>query len=82
MIFKQLRDGFLKITRLLMLRNVMCLGNDTQNETFISKDLVMKNGKEQKILGVTVDNKLNCKSYNMEPYKKRALLLYNHIRAL
>ena len=48
----------------------MCLGNDTQNETFISKDLVMKNSKEQKILGVTVDNKLNCKSYIMEPYKK------------
>ena len=69
-ILKKLRDGFLKITKLLMLRNVMCLGNDTQNETFISKDLVMKKSKEQKILGVTVDNKLNCKSYIMEPYKK------------
>ena len=36
----------------------MCLGKDTVNETFISK-----NSKEQNILGATIDNKLNCKSH-------------------
>ena len=29
----------------------MCLGKDTENETFIFKRLVMKNRKEQKIIG-------------------------------
>ena len=37
-----------------------CLGKDTTNETFIFKDLVMKNSKEQKILGFTLVNKPNC----------------------
>ena len=41
----------------------MCLGKDTSNETFIFKGLVMKNSKEQKILGVTIDNKLTFKSH-------------------
>ena len=48
----------------------MCLGKDTANETFIFKTLVMKNNKEQKILGVTIDNKLNCKSHIKELCKK------------
>ena len=34
----------------------MCLGKDTGNETVILKGLVMNNGKEQKILRVTIDN--------------------------
>ena len=38
----------------------MCLRKDTANGTSVFKNLVMKNGKEQKILEVTIDNKLNC----------------------
>ena len=40
----------------------MCFGKDTGNETFIFKGLVMKNSKEQKILGIIIDNKLTFKS--------------------
>ena len=45
----------------------MCLRKDTRNETFIFKGLVMKNSKEQKMLGVTrlrLDNKLTFKSHS------------------
>ena len=48
----------------------MCLRKDTANETFIFKNLVMKKSKEQKILGVTKGNKLNCKSQIKELCKK------------
>ena len=48
----------------------MRLGKDKANETFVFKNLVMKNSKEQKILGVTVDNKLNCKSHIKELCKR------------
>ena len=41
----------------------MCLGKDTRNGTFNFKGLVMKNSKEQKILRVTIDNKLAFKSH-------------------
>ena len=40
------------------------------NETFIFKKLVMKSSKEQKMLGVAIDNKLNYKSYISELGKK------------
>ena len=36
----------------------MCLRKDTGNEIFNFKGLVMKNSKEQTILGVTIDNKI------------------------
>ena len=36
----------------------MCLGKDTGSETFIFKGLVTKNSKQEKIVGVTIDNKL------------------------
>ena len=48
----------------------MCLGKDAVNETFAFKTLVMKNNKEQKILGVTINNKLNCKSHITKLCKK------------
>ena len=48
----------------------MCLGKDTRNENFIFKGLVMKNRKEQKILGVTIDNKLTLKSHIKNLCKK------------
>ena len=48
----------------------MCLGKDTRNEIFIFKALVMKKNKEQKILGVTIDNKLTFKSHVKNLCKK------------
>ena len=48
----------------------MCLGKDTENETFNFKGLVMKNRKEQTITGVTIDNKLTFKSYIKNLCKK------------
>ena len=48
----------------------MCLGKDTRNETFIFKGLVMKNSKEQKIIRVTIDNKLTFKSHVKNLCKK------------
>ena len=48
----------------------MCLRKDTRNETFIFKGLVMKNSKEQKILGVTIDNKLTFKNHMRNLCKK------------
>ena len=40
----------------------MCLEKDTRNETFIFIVLVMKNSKQQKVLGTTIYNKLTFKS--------------------
>ena len=48
----------------------MCLGKDTGNETCIFKSLVMKKSKEQKILEVTIDNKLTFKSHIKNLCKK------------
>ena len=41
-----------------------------KNETFFFKGLGMKNSKEQKILGVTIDNKLTFKSHIKNLCKK------------
>ena len=41
----------------------MCLGQNTVNETFVYDNTEMKNSKEEKILGVIIDNKLRFKSY-------------------
>ena len=48
----------------------MCLGNNTENETFLFHNILMENIKEQKILGVIIDNKLNFKSHISELCKK------------
>ena len=48
----------------------MCLGKDTRNETFIFKSLVIKNSKDQKILGVIIENKLTFKSHIKNLCKK------------
>ena len=48
----------------------ICLGKDTANETFIFKSLVIKSSTEHKILGLTIDNKLNCKSHIKKLCKK------------
>ena len=48
----------------------MCLGNNTENETFSFHNILVENSKEQKNLGVTIDNKLNFKSHINELCKK------------
>ena len=48
----------------------MCLGNNTENETFLFHNIHMENSKERKILSVTIDNKLNFKSHISELCKK------------
>ena len=35
----------------------MCLGNNTENETFLFHNILMENSKEQKIPSVKIDNK-------------------------
>ena len=35
----------------------MCLRNNTENETFLFHNILMENSKEQKFLGVIIDNK-------------------------
>ena len=32
----------------------MCLGNSTENETFLFNNILMENSKEQKIIGVKI----------------------------
>ena len=44
----------------------MCLWNKTENETFLFHNILMENSKEQKIIGVVIDNKLNFKSHVSE----------------
>ena len=41
----------------------MCHGKNTENETFVFKDIIMNNSKEEKIFGVTVDNRLTFSSH-------------------
>ena len=41
----------------------MCFGQNTVNEIFVYDNTDMKNHKEEKILGVIIDNKLRFKSH-------------------
>ena len=68
----QLQNGSMIITLLLTLGSVIScvLEKNTRNETFIFKGAVMKNSKEQKILGVTIDNKLTFKIHIKNVCKK------------
>ena len=43
--------------------------NNTGNKTFLFNNILMENSKEQKNLGVIIDNKLNFKSHINELYK-------------
>ena len=40
----------------------MCVGQNTVNETFVYYNIEMKNSKEEKMLGVIIDNILRFKS--------------------
>ena len=48
----------------------MCLGKNAENETFIFKDTIMNNSKEEKILSVTADIRLTFSSHIRELCKK------------
>ena len=48
----------------------MCLGKNTENETFIFKDTIMNNSKEEKILGFSIVNRLTFRSHITELCKK------------
>ena len=41
----------------------MCLGKDTGNQTFIFNNFIFNNSNEEKVLGITIDNKLTFKSH-------------------
>ena len=41
----------------------MSLGKDTENETFIFNNFIFNNSSEERILGITIDNKLTFKSH-------------------
>ena len=41
----------------------MCYGKDTENETFIFSNFIFNNSNEEKILGITIDNKLTFKGH-------------------
>ena len=38
--------------------NFMCLGKNIENKTFTLKDSIMNNSKEEKILGVVIENRI------------------------
>ena len=42
---------------------LMCLGKDTENDTFIFNNFIFNNSNEEKIVGITTDNKLTFKSH-------------------
>ena len=48
----------------------MCLGKNTENETYFFNNTEMKNRDEEKILGITIDNKLKFKSHVKNLRKK------------
>ena len=48
----------------------MCIGQNTVNETFVYDKIEMKNSKEEKILGLIIDNKLRFKSHVKSLCKK------------
>ena len=41
----------------------MCLGKDTENKTFIFNNFIFSNSNEEKILGISIYNKLTFKSH-------------------
>ena len=43
--------------------HLMCLGQNTVNETFVYSNTEMKNSKDEKILGVIIGDKLKFKSH-------------------
>ena len=42
---------------------VLNADKDTENETFISNNFFFNNSNEEKIFGISIDNKLTCKNH-------------------
>ena len=65
-------NGFTKIIWYLNAGkcHFMGLGSNTENETFLLHNILVENSKEQKILRVIIDNKLNFKSHISELCKE------------
>ena len=63
----------------------MCLGKDTGNQTFIFNNFIFNNSNEEKVLGITIDNKLTFKSHikisckNASQEIKALSTLLNHL---
>ena len=48
----------------------ICLGKNTESETYLFNNTEMKNSSEEKILGITIGNKLKFKSHVKNVCKK------------
>ena len=59
-----------------------CLGQNTVNETFVYDNIEMKNSKEEKILGVIIDNKLRFKSHVKNLCKKASQKIWTLSRLI
>ena len=54
----------------------MCLGNNTENQTFLFHNILLQNSKEQKIVGVIIEIKSNFKTHISVKRFLRKLQLY------
>ena len=50
----------------------LCLGKDTENETFIFNNFIFNNSNEEKILGIALDKELTFKTHIKILHKKAA----------
>ena len=62
----------------------MCLDKDTENETFILNNFIFNNSNEEKILGITIDDKLTFKGQIKNLFRKTQKMwalsrLLNHL---
>ena len=60
--------------------SLVCLGRNTENEAFVFKNKIMKNGEEQKILGIIVDNKLTFKRHTKNLCQKASQKIWKTIK--
>ena len=60
----------------------MCLGQNTVNEIFVYDNTDIKNHKEEKILGVIIDNKLRFKSHVKNLCKKASQKIWALLRLI
>ena len=55
---------------------LMCIGNNCADKSFIFENAALENSKEVTILGVTIDNKLNFQSHIKTLCKKASQKLW------
>ena len=56
----------------------MCLGNNVENGTFFFHNILMGNSKEQKFIGVMIDNIELCKKASQKTVALSRLSSYLH----